>query len=143
MRLRLFHFQNAPGLASTEFALVLPSLMLMVMLVLALAIWAFSLGLTAAGVPTGARQAGITNNAGAGYSETRRLLSVIGSAGAALGATQISLSAPGCERAVYSRLNASSSVDVPMWDAAMMHLRAGSQTRNWQFYPGKPADSCE
>jgi hypothetical protein len=143
MKPRLSTFHDARGAASAEFALVLPLFLLMVMLVLALAIWAFSLALTAAGVPAGARQAGLTNSAGAGYATTRRILSVTGPAGAASGSTQIGAGAPACERGVYASLSARPGLQVPMWATFSLPLRAGSQTRNWQFYPGRPADGCE
>jgi hypothetical protein len=143
MRRRPLLLHNAPGLASVEFALVLPLFLTMVMIVLALAIGYFSLCLAAAGVPAGARQSGVTGSASAGLGMTRQILSVVGPAGAVSGATQISLGAPGCERAVIAQLNSSSALDVPLLDALAIRFRAGSVTRSWQFWAGKPSDGCQ
>jgi Flp pilus assembly protein TadG len=143
MRRRVCLFHNAPGLASTEFALVLPLFMLLLMVVLALTIQYFSALLAAAGVPMGARLAGVAHSSSAGYGLTQRLMNVIAPAGAAAGAARIQGGAPGCQRAVTARLDATSGFSVPMLGDVLVRLRAGSQTRDWQFWAGQPDDGCE
>lgn len=143
MHRRFLLFRTAPGLASTEFALVLPLLLMLVMVVLALAIWAFSLALTAAGVPLGARQAGVYDSAAAGQATAMRVLSAAPPSAAAAGATHIGLGAPGCERAVTARLSAAPVWKTPLLDALALRLRAGSQARTWRFWAGEPTDGCE
>jgi hypothetical protein len=51
--------------------------------------------------------------------------------------------APACERGVYARLDAAPLFNIPMLGDVAMRMRAGSATRNWQFWPGEPADGCE
>lgn len=134
---------TAAGASSAEFALVLPLFLSLIMLILAVAIGAFSLSVSATGVASGARQAGLTSNAGAGYAITRRILSVVSPAASVAGATSIATGSAGCERGLTAHLSAPTGVTVPLLGRLGFTLRAGSQTRVWQFYPGQPADECE
>ncbi len=143
MRMPRFTFRDAPGVASAEFALVLPLFMLLIMAVLGLALYYFSLALTAAGVPLGARQAGVQNSAGAGAAVVQRVLGAAGPSGAVAGGAAVGLGASGCQRAVTVRLNGATGLKVPLLDALSVRLRAGSQTRYWRFWAGEPEDGCE
>src|SRR5712691_11636014 len=90
------------GSSASEFAIVLPSFLLMVMIVFALAIWAFGILLAGTGVPAGARQAGISDSAGTGLAVTRSILGVLASTRSESGAANVSMGAPGCQRADYA-----------------------------------------
>ncbi len=131
------------GASAAEFAIVLPTFLLLVMVVFALALWLFSLLLAGTAVPTGARTAGIQHGAGAGYARLRTIMGVAQPAAGAIGETQLSLGAPGCARDVYAHLNAASGFRLPLLGAISVPLKAGSQGRNWNFWAGKPADGCE
>jgi hypothetical protein len=124
------------GASSVEFAIVLPLFMLMFFAVMGLAIWAYSALFAATGVPVEARASGIHTN-------SPQMLNALRTTSGAAGSLQVSQGAPGCARAVYARLNASPAISIPMLGEVAIRLRAGSQTRNWQFWPGKPADGCE
>ena len=143
MRLPRFTFRDAPGVASAEFALILPLFMLLIMAVLGLALYYFSLALTAAGVPLGARQAGVLNSAGAGAAVVHRVLGPAGPSNAVAGGAAVGLGAPGCQRAVSARLNGATAIKEPLLDGLLVRLRAGSQTRYWRFWAGEPDDGCE
>ncbi len=110
------------------------------MVVFALAIWLFSLLLAGASLPTGARRTGLQ---GSGMADVRRIMGVLAPAGAAAGSAHIGAGAPACERAVVSRLNSTASARLPLIGDFTFRLRAGSQTRDWRFWAGKPADGCE
>ena len=131
------------GVSAAEFAIVLPTFLLLVMVVFALALWLFSLLLAGTGVPTGARTAGTQHGAGAGYARLRTIMGIAQPAAGAVSSTQISLGAPGCARDVYAHLNAASSFRLPLLGTIAVPLKAGSQGRNWRFWAGKPADGCE
>ena len=124
------------GVASVEFVIVMPLFMLMFFVIFALAVWAYSSLFAATGVPVEARASGV-------HTGSPQILSALNSTSPAAGEVQISQGAPGCARAVYANLNASPVIDIPMLDEVAIRLRAGSQTRNWQFWPGQPADGCE
>ncbi len=124
------------GVSSVEFAIVLPLFMLTFFAVLGLAVWAYSALFAAAGVPVEARASGI-------HTASPQVLGALRTTSAAASSLQVSQGAPGCARAVYARLNASPAISIPMLGEVAIRLRAGSQTRNWQFWPGKPTDGCE
>jgi len=131
------------GQAMVEAAIVLPVFFAFFFLLFAIAIWFYSLFLTSVGVPAGARQAGVTNGAGPGYAIARQVMSFMVPSASASGSVRINMEAPGCQRAVYARLNAAPSMRIPLLGNLIMRLRAGSVTRNWKFWPGKPDDGCE
>lgn len=143
MRHFWFPCHTAAGASSAEFALVLPLFLSLIMLILAVAIGAFSLSVSATGVAAGARQAGLTSNVGAGYATTRRILNVVSPAAAVSGATSMTIGSSSCERALTAHLSAPTGVTVPLLGWLGFTVRAGSQTRAWQFYPGQPTDDCE
>lgn len=131
------------GQAAPEFALVVIPFFTFFFVIFAFAIWFYSLFATSVGVPAGARQAGVTHGAGPGYAIARQVMGVIGPSKAAAGSVRISMQAPGCQRQIYARLNAAPSLRIPFLGSVAMRLRAGSMTRNWKFWPGRPEDGCE
>lgn len=122
--------KDAPGLAATEYTLVLPIFLFMVMGILAIShlltqrIW------VASAAPNDTRA-----NAGVGQGGQ---LDALGG-----GASLRVVEAPGCERATYGRVTASYSVALPLIDGWTIPLRGGSVQRDWQFHPGRPDDDCQ
>ncbi|MCC6191678.1 MAG: hypothetical protein IT318_21835 [Anaerolineales bacterium] len=131
------------GVSSAEFALVMPAFFLAVMVVLALALWLFSLLLAATGVPAGARVAGTEAGLGSGYARVQTIMGVVQPAASAAGAAQFSQGAPGCERAIFARLNGAGGFRVPLLGNLSARLQAGAQGRDWRFWAGKPSDGCD
>jgi Flp pilus assembly protein TadG len=141
-RLHTFH-RVEKGQAAVEAAIVLPVFFAFFFLIFAFAIWFYSLYLSSIGVAAGARQAGVTNGTGPGYAVSRQVMSVMNPSASASGSVRISMRAPGCQRAVYARLNAAPSMRIPFLGNLAMRLRAGSVTRVWKFWAGRPEDGCE
>lgn len=131
------------GLSSAEFAIVLPTFFLAIMVVFALALWLFSLLLAGTAVPAGARVAGTEAGVGSGFANVRTIMGIVRPAAGAADAVQLSLGTPECERAVFARLNAAGGFRLPLLGDLSVRLRAGSQGRDWRFWPGKPADGCD
>lgn len=131
------------GVSAAEFALVMPAFFLAVMVVLALALWLFSLLLAATGVPAGARVAGTEAGLGSGYARVQTIMGVVQPAAGAAGAAQFSQGAPGCERAIFARLNGTGGFRVPLLGDLSARLQAGAQGRDWRFWAGKPSDGCD
>ncbi len=127
-RSRLGH--DAPGLAATEYALVLPTFLFMVMGILAISLLLTQRIWVAGAAPNDARA-----NAGVGEGGQ---LGALGS-----GTTLRVVEAPGCERAHYGRVTATYSVTLPFIDGWSIPLRGGSVQRDWQFHPGPPDDGCQ
>ncbi len=127
------------GVSAAEFALVLPSFFLAVTVVFALVLWLFSLLLAATGVPTGARDVG----RGAGPARAQAILGLVRPVASAAGSAQFSQGAPGCERAVFARLNAAGGFRLPLLGDLSARLRAGAQGRQWRFWAGQPSDGCD
>ncbi len=122
------------GVSSVEFAVVLPLFMLLFFAVLALAIMAFSALFAATGVPAELRAASTDSG-------PLNLLARLDTTAPAAGALNIGV-APGCERALYAKLETDVPFKVPMLPEVDLHLRAGSVMRHWRFWPGPPSDGC-
>jgi len=135
--------QSEKGVSSAEFALVLPTFLLAVMVLFAVALWLFSLLLAGTGVPAGARAAGTESGLSGGYARLQTIMGIVQPAAGAAGAAQLSLGAPGCERAVFARLNAAGGFHLPLLGDLSVRLRAGAQGRDWRFWAGKPSDGCD
>ena len=131
------------GLSSAEFAIVLPTFFLAIMVLFALALWLFSLLLAGTAVPAGARVAGTEASVGSGFARVQTIMRIVRPAASAAGAAQLSLGAPGCERAVYARLNAIGGFRLPLLGDLSVRMRAGSQGCDWRFWPGRPSDGCD
>ncbi|MCC6190638.1 MAG: hypothetical protein IT318_16535 [Anaerolineales bacterium] len=131
------------GLSSAEFAIVLPTFFLAIMVLFALALWLFSLLLAGTAVPTGARIAGTEAGVGSGYARVQSIMGIVRPAAGAAGAVQLSRGAPGCERAVYARLNTAGGFRLPLLGDLSARMWAGAQGRDWRFWAGKPADGCD
>jgi hypothetical protein len=132
---RRFKANSEKGLAGVEFAVVLPVFMLAFFVVLGLAVWGYSVLFAATGVPVEARAFGMGNG-------PTGILNALDTTGAASGSLELG-GAPACERGVYARLDAAPLFNIPMLGDVAMRMRAGSATRNWQFWPGEPTDGCE
>jgi hypothetical protein len=131
------------GVSAAEFALVLPTFFLLIMVLFALALWLFSLLLAGTGVPAGARDAGTEAGLGGGYARVQTLMGLVQPAAGAARSVQLSQGAPGCERAVFARLNAAGGFRLPLLGDLSARLRAGAQGRDWRFWAGKPSDGCD
>lgn len=127
--------KSEKGLSGVEFAAVLPVFMLSFFAVMGLAIWGYSVLFAATGVPVEARAFG----AGAG---PVGVLTALETTSAASGSLELG-GAPACGRGVYARLDAAPLINFPGLGDFALRMRAGSATRNWQFWPGEPADGCE
>ena len=134
--LKQFHpATNEKGLAGVEFATVLPVFMLSIFAILGLTVWGYSVLFAATGVPVEARTFGMGRG-------PIGILNALDTTGAASGSLEVG-GAPACARGVYARLNAAPLFNLPMLGDTALHLRAGSATRQWQFWPGEPTDGCE
>lgn len=131
------------GVSAAEFALVLPAFFMAIMVLFALALWLFSLLLAGTGVPAGARSAGTEAGVGGGYARVQTIMGIVQPAAGVASAAQLSLGAPGCERAVFARLNAAGGFRLPLLGDLSVRLRAGAQGRDWRFWAGKPSDGCD
>lgn len=132
-----YHLQanEEKGLAGVEFAAVLPVFMLSFFVVLGLAVWGYSVLFAATGVPVEARAFGT----GSG---TIGILNALDTTSVAAGSLSVG-GAPTCSRGAYARLDAAPLFNLPMLGDFAMRMRAGSVTRNWQFWPGEPTDGCQ
>jgi hypothetical protein len=122
------------GVSSAEFALILPLFLTMVFFVFGIALAGINVLWTATVVPVEARGAGIGTGT---HNLTSAFLLSAEAGGPGIGAS------PTCQRAVLARLDAAPSLQVPMLPGVGIRLRAGSEARRWQFWPGPPTDDCE
>lgn len=130
------------GSTSAEFALVLPVFLMAVMAVLGLAVYYFSLHLTATAVPLAARSAGVHHSPATGRDVAGRIMRVSELAGSASGALHLGRW-PECERAMIARLRSGPRLAVPLLPAIRVPLSAASVARDWEFWAGPPRDGCE
>lgn len=134
-RLRSMEWER--GDSGLEGAVAVPAGFMLFFLILALTVIGYTRLVAATVVPENARAAGL-GQPGA----SARLLSET-ALGQQVAGSLTTGTAPGCQRAVTARLNASGSMSVPMLETVAARVRAGSTARYWRFWAGPPADGCE